>query len=75
MNAKVEGKFNVSSWSNRVTIIIPSKQMKALKRGKMAQVMKDKRWYELRPAQTQPVYDHKGIELTKAQLRAILRRM
>jgi hypothetical protein len=75
MNPIPEIEASPSAWKNRTTLVIPKMQMKRLAKGKMAQVMKDRRWYELRVQSAQPVYDHKGIELTKAQLRSILRKM
>jgi hypothetical protein len=64
-----------ASWKNRIYLTLSAKQMKRIKKGLTTKVVSNYQWYVIQPAEVPEVFDGAGKQLTKAQLRALLKRM
>lgn len=64
-----------SIWAKRIVIEVGGKQLAKLKKGKRALVMKDKQLYEIKANDIPKLFDANGVQLSKAQVRRLFKKM
>jgi hypothetical protein len=69
------GNVSTTTWTQRIVLELPKRQHEKLKKGKRALVMRNKQLYEIKVGEIPVVFNSNGKQLTKAQLKALLRRM
>jgi hypothetical protein len=69
------GKKQIGPWSDRVELSLTPRNFKKLQKKGHVGVVSDYRWYHISVSNGPEVFDKAGKQLTKAQLRAMLKRM
>jgi hypothetical protein len=75
MNVPAETQHSTKPNHKPITLELPHKQFLRLKRGSKARFMCNLQRYEIRVKEVPTVFNSAGKQLTKAQLKALLRKM